>query len=116
MLPEAFFVPFFVSGLFDELRAGVKLLNPRSLTQAFVMARQYEKVFHALAKSLHDKPHLGTISTQANLEAVGASSCSTTKVDLPIYSYQVNSNPTRYETIKYQLATRATYEGSFLKL
>ncbi|KAK9214615.1 hypothetical protein WN944_006608 [Citrus x changshan-huyou] len=75
-----------------------------------------EEVLHALAKSFHDKPHLGTIPTQPNLEAVGAPSCSTTKVDLPISSYRVNPNPARYETIKYQLATRATCEGSLFQL
>ncbi|KAK9218103.1 hypothetical protein WN943_006737 [Citrus x changshan-huyou] len=75
-----------------------------------------EEVLHALAKSFHDKPHLGTILTQPNLEAVGAPSSSTTKVDLPISSYRVNPNLARYETIKYQLATRATCEGFLFQL
>ncbi|KAA8539824.1 hypothetical protein F0562_026516 [Nyssa sinensis] len=49
-LSEEFFVSCFVSGLKDEIKAGVQMFRPKNVSQAMGLARLQEETIEALAK------------------------------------------------------------------
>ncbi|KAJ8629801.1 hypothetical protein MRB53_023124 [Persea americana] len=52
VLPEPFLLRCFISGLHEDIRAGVKLLSPHTLLQAYTIAKQQEETTSALVSAI----------------------------------------------------------------
>lgn len=51
-MPEPFLIRCFISGLHEDIRAGVKLLSPHTLLQAYTIAKQQEETTSALVPAV----------------------------------------------------------------
>ncbi|KAA8519441.1 hypothetical protein F0562_013684 [Nyssa sinensis] len=66
-LSEEFFVSCFVSGLKDEIKAGVQMFRPRNVSQAMGLARLQEETIEALAKKnkVYSKSYNSSLPTSS---------------------------------------------------
>ncbi|KAA8538007.1 hypothetical protein F0562_027413 [Nyssa sinensis] len=66
-LLEEFFVSCFVSGLKDEIKAGVQIFRPRNVSQAMGLARLQEETIEALAKKnrVYSKSYNSSLPTNS---------------------------------------------------
>lgn len=52
ILPEPFLIHCFISSLHEDIRAGVKLLSPHTLLQAYKIAKQQKETNNAIVSAV----------------------------------------------------------------
>lgn len=72
-LSEEFFISCFVSGLKEEIRGGVQMFRPKSISEAMGLARLQEDTFEALNKKnrVSTKPYIPPLTPSPRLPETG---------------------------------------------